>query len=83
MTNPLRTAIPERAINPTPAEIDSGIPRIVKAKIPPVNANGIPEKTNKASRTVPRLIKSRIKIPNSVTGTTKRKRLEADCNCSN
>ncbi len=49
ITTPLSTATPERAMNPTPADIDSGMPRIRSAATPPVSASGTPEKTIAAS----------------------------------
>ena len=39
-TTPFITAMPKSAMNPTPAEIENGIPRIQRAKIPPVAAIG-------------------------------------------
>ena len=42
-TMPLRTATPNRAIKPTPAEIEKGIPLIYKAITPPIEAKGIAE----------------------------------------
>ncbi|CZH23989.1 Uncharacterised protein [Legionella pneumophila] len=83
MTRPFNTATPDKAINPTPAEIDKGMPRNHKAKTPPVNAKGIPVNTKRASLTLPKLINSNRKMPNKVIGTTICKRWEADCNCSN
>ena len=49
MTTPLSTATPESAMNPTPAEIDNGMPRSSNAATPPVSASGTPEKTIAAS----------------------------------
>ena len=42
-TIPFKTAIPKRAIKPTPAEILKGKSRIHKNKIPPTADNGIAE----------------------------------------
>ena len=39
-TTPLSTATPKRAMNPTPAEIENGIPRSASATMPPVAARG-------------------------------------------
>ncbi len=39
-TRPLSTATPKRAMKPTPAEIENGMPRKARAKTPPVVANG-------------------------------------------
>ncbi len=81
-TKPFNTAIPDSAINPTPAEIDSGMSRIHRAKIPPVNAKGTPVKITIPSLTVPNTINSNPKITISVAGTTKLNLAEADSNCS-
>src|SRR3546814_1739295 len=59
MTTPLSTATPDSAMNPTPAEIDSGIPRNASAATPPVSASGTPGKTIAASRTDPNSMNSR------------------------
>ncbi|EIA07107.1 hypothetical protein HJ01_03588 [Flavobacterium frigoris PS1] len=42
-TNPFKTAIPNKAIKPTPALILKGIPRIARKNIPPIIDNGIAE----------------------------------------
>jgi hypothetical protein len=34
ITNPFKTATPERAMNPTPAEMDNGMPRSHKERMP-------------------------------------------------
>jgi hypothetical protein len=48
ITTPFNTATPETAMNPTPALIEKGIPRVRRARIPPVTANGIAVKTSTA-----------------------------------
>ena len=48
-----RTATPERAINPIPAEMEKGISLNQRARIPPTQANGTPVNTRKVSRTLP------------------------------
>ena len=78
MTSPLRTAIPDSAMNPTAAEIENGIPRTSRAAMPPVNANGTPLKIIRASRNELRAMKSRPMISSRVTGTTMLSRFEAD-----
>ena len=70
ITTPLSTATPDSAMNPTPAEIDSGRSRSHKASTPPVSASGTPLKITRASRPDPKAMKSRPKISSSVTGTT-------------
>ena len=43
------TATPESAMKPTAAEIENGMSRIHRAKMPPVHAKGTPVKTRMAS----------------------------------
>ena len=83
ITMPLSTATPERAMKPTPAEMDSGMSRSHNAATPPVSANGTPEKTRSASLTVPNVMNSSVKISSSEMGTTTCRRLVAEINCSN
>ncbi len=45
------TATPERATNPTAAEMENGMSRSHRAKMPPTQANGTPVNTRKASIT--------------------------------
>ena len=45
MTSPLRTATPDRAMNPTAAETEKGIPRSHNNSTPPLSASGTAEKT--------------------------------------
>ena len=49
ITRPLSTATPDRAMKPTAAEIDSGIPRSHRASTPPVRAKGMPVNTSRPS----------------------------------
>ena len=42
---PFNTATPNRAMNPTPAEILNGSPRSHKATTPPISDKGTVEKT--------------------------------------
>ena len=44
MTKPFSTATPDRAMNPTPAEMDSGMSRNHSATTPPLSAKGTPRK---------------------------------------
>ena len=46
------TATPDRATKPTAAEIEKGMSRIQRARIPPTQANGTPVNTRKASITL-------------------------------
>ena len=45
MRMPLRTATPNRAMNPTPAEILNGRPRTHSAAMPPMSDRGTVENT--------------------------------------
>ena len=83
ITRPLSTATPDRAMKPTAAEIDSGIPRSHRASTPPVRAKGMPVNTSRPSLTLLNMAKSKVNTSSSATGTTTCKRLAADCNCSN
>ena len=44
ITSPFKTATPDKAIKPTPAEIERGISLIQSASTPPVKASGTPVK---------------------------------------
>ena len=46
------TATPDRAMKPTPAEIENGMSRSHRAKMPPTQANGTPVNTRRASTTL-------------------------------
>ena len=46
------TATPDRAMKPTAAEIENGMSRSHRAKMPPTQANGTPVKTRSASTTL-------------------------------
>ena len=83
MTRPLSTATPDKAMKPTPAEIDNGIPRKASAMTPPVSASGTPLNTIAASLAEPKAMKSNAKMRASVTGTTTARRWLAEINCSN
>jgi len=74
--------MPDSAMKPTPAEIDSGMPRSHSASTPPVSASGTPLKITKASRSEPKASHSMARISASVAGTTTASRVAADCNCS-
>ena len=83
ITRPLSTATPESAMKPTAAEMESGISLSHSAAMPPVSASGTPEKTSKASFTLPNVMKSNNRIRNSVIGITNWSRLVADRSCWN
>ena len=74
ITNPLSTAIPDNAIKPTPADIESGISRNHSANTPPVSASGTPVNIINASRNEPNTTTNNTKITNKVAGTTNDKR---------
>ena len=83
ITMPLNTATPDSAMNPTPAEIDNGIPRSHRASTPPVSARGTPLKTISGVAAEPKTMNSRPKMISSTAGTTSCSRLLAEINCSN
>lgn len=62
--------MPERAIKPTAAEIEKGIPLIHKLKIPPVKARGTAEKINSAHLTELTAANRSMKIIKKHPGTT-------------
>ena len=82
ITTPFNTATPERAMNPTAADMDSGIPLIHSETMPPVHANGTPVNMISACWVDPNAANSIIKIKKSVTGTTTHKRWVAEIKCS-
>ena len=82
ITSPLSTATPDSAMKPTPAEIDSGIPRRASATTPPVSASGTPVNTMAASLTEPNAQNSSAAMISSVAGTTMARRRLAVINCS-
>ena len=82
ITRPLSTATPDSAMKPTPAEIDSGMPRRASASTPPVSASGTPLNTIAASLTEPNAQNSSAKMIASVTGTTIDRRWLAEISCS-
>ena len=52
---PLRTATPNKAMNPTPAEMLKGIPRTNRASRPPVAARGMFKKDQQCRTADPKL----------------------------
>ena len=83
ITSPFNTAIPERAIKPTAADIDIGMSLIHKDNNPPVRAKGIPENTRSEFFTLSNAAKRRRNINNSAKGTTICNRFVAEIKCSN
>src|SRR3546814_16291907 len=65
---PVRTATPERAMKPTPAEIENGMPRTASAATPPVSARGTPVTTMAASRQDSNRVYSTPKLLSSTSG---------------
>ena len=53
ITRPLSTATPDKAMKPTAAETENGMPRSHSAATPPVSASGTALKTSRASRAEP------------------------------
>ncbi len=82
-TMPLSTAIPNRAIKPTPAEILKGIPRIHNSITPPTTDKGTAENTKAASRMELNAKCRKINMSKSDTGTASFKRLVALLRFSN
>ena len=78
MTSPFSTAIPDRAIKPTAAEIENGMPRNSSANTPPVSARGTPEKMAAASLIDRTAITNNPKMRHRVSGTTTAKRFAAN-----
>jgi hypothetical protein len=83
MTRPLSTATPERAIKPTPAEIERGIFRSQSATIPPVKAKGTPVKTSRPSLKLPKVLYRKRKMSSRAIGTTMVRRFAASIISSN
>ena len=83
ITIPFNTATPDKAIKPTAAEMDKGIPRIQSKRNPPVRARGIPVKTSKEFFVDPNALNRRKKINVRATGTIIQRRLAAEIKCSN
>jgi len=82
ITSPFSTATPDRAMKPTPADIDIGSPRSHSAATPPVSASGTPVKTSMPSRRLPNMANSSSASTSSVSGSTMRRRAAADSSCS-
>ncbi len=68
-TIPFNTATPNKAINPTPAEILNGIPLIDKANTPPMADKGIAVKINTLCLNDLNVKYNNMKIKKSATGT--------------
>ena len=83
ITIPFRVATPDRAINPTAADIERGIPLIHKKNNPPVKANGTPEKIRSAFFIDPNAVNRRKNIRSRAMGTTTQSLLLADIRFSN
>ena len=71
-------AMPDSAIKPTAADIEKGISRSNKAKIPPVKANGTPVKIIIESLKEPSAKNNKPIIITSVIGTTTDSLFDAD-----
>ena len=75
ITSPFSTATPERAMKPTAAEIENGMPRSHRATMPPVSASGTPVNTSSAYLTELKVLNSSRKIRKKQSGTTTRQPL--------
>ena len=82
ITTPFNTATPERAMKPTAADMDSGMPLIHSETMPPVHASGTPVNTISACWVDPNAANSMRKISSNATGTTTHKRWVAEIKCS-
>ena len=83
ITRPLSTATPDRAMKPTAAETENGMPRSHSAKTPPVSASGTALNTSSASRAEPSAPNSSRKISTKHAGTTIISRWRAAARFSN
>jgi hypothetical protein len=81
-TKPFKTETPERAINPTAADIENGIPLSHNASIPPERANGTPLKTSSVYLKDLNVKKIRPNTLKRTIGTTTISRLRAEIRCS-
>ena len=70
MTKPFKTATPDKAMKPIPADIDKGMSLNHKKSTPPVRANGTPVNTNKLSLMLWKTAISKIKIVSNASGIT-------------
>ncbi|MPN17574.1 hypothetical protein SDC9_164929 [bioreactor metagenome] len=82
-TIPFNTAIPKRAIKPTPAETLNGMPLIQSNNTPPTVAKGIAENIIMASFNDLKAKCKNIKMSNKATGTAISNLLVAFCKFSN
>ena len=67
---PFWTQIPNKAMNPTPAEIPKFIPVTCNARIPPMSANGTLINTYAASFALLNIMNNKMKIRTKLIGTT-------------
>ena len=70
ITSPLSTATPDKAMKPTAAEMDNGMPRAHSASTPPVSAKGMPVNTSSPSFRLPNIANNSTNTRNSAPGTT-------------
>lgn len=56
ITSPLSAATPERAMNPTPAKMESGVSCSRRLSTPPVKVNGTLVKTSQPSLRLPKVL---------------------------
>ncbi len=81
-TTPFRTAIPNRAMKPTAAEMLKGIPRNHRVNTPPMAARGTAENTSSDCFNEPNNAYRRVNINPRTSGTTHKRRLFALCRFS-
>ncbi|MNE47292.1 hypothetical protein D3C80_1416920 [compost metagenome] len=82
-TIPFNTATPNKAIKPIPALILKGIPRSIRAKIPPIALIGMAVKISAACLMEWNVKYNSIKISKRETGTAIIRRALAFCKFSN
>ena len=68
-TMPLSTATPNRAMKPTPAEMEKGMPRMRRAAMPPIEARGMALKIIRDSVTLLNVANSSSRISRRAAGT--------------
>ena len=82
-TMPFNTATPNKAMNPTPAEILKGIPRSQSANTPPMADKGIAVKMSRDCLMLPKVKYSSTKMSAKAPGTATARRLLASTRFSN
>ncbi len=82
-TKPFSTATPKSTMNPTPAEMEKGIPLTTNANIPPMVAKGTATKIIRLCLTDFKAKYNKINISDIAIGSTMARRELASCSFSN